>query len=113
MMDFDVPIQTSSHVVISLIAIVSGAVVAYGFLTAKRLDMWTAVFLATTVVTSATGFAFFPIARFTPAIGVGIFSLLVLAIAILARYHYRLAGRWRATFVITSVAAFYVNVVVL
>ena len=39
-MDFDVPIQTAAHVVISLIEIVSGAVVSYGFLAAKRLDLW-------------------------------------------------------------------------
>jgi hypothetical protein len=31
-MDFDVPIQTTVHVVISLVAIASGAVVAYGAL---------------------------------------------------------------------------------
>ena len=60
-MNFDVPIQTAAHVVISLIAIVSGAVVSCGFLAAKRLDLWTAVFLATTVLTSVTGFIFFPI----------------------------------------------------
>ena len=69
-MDFDVPIQTTAHVVISLVAIVSGAVVSYGFLAAKRLDLWTAVFLATTVLTSVTGFIFFPIERFTPGIGI-------------------------------------------
>jgi hypothetical protein len=112
-MDFDVPIQTAAHVVISLIAIVSGAVVSYGFLAAKRLDLWTAVFLATTVLTSVTGFIFFPLERFTPAIGIGIISLIVLAVAILARYHYRLAGRWRAAYVIASVVAFYFNVFVL
>ena len=55
-MDFDVPIQTTVHVVISLVAIASGAVVAYGFLAAKRLDIWTASFLVTTVLTSVTGF---------------------------------------------------------
>jgi hypothetical protein len=112
-MDFDVPIQTAAHVVISLIAIVSGAVVSYGFLAAKRLDLWTAVFLATTVLTSVTGFIFFPIERFTPAIGVGIISLIVLSVAILARYHYRLAGRWRVAYVISSVVALYFNVFVL
>ena len=51
-MDFDVPIQTTVHVVISLVAIASGAVVAYGFLAAKRLDLWTASLLVTTVLTS-------------------------------------------------------------
>ena len=40
-MGFHVPIQTAAHVAISLIAIVSGAVVSYGFLAAKRLDLWT------------------------------------------------------------------------
>ena len=49
----------------------------------KRLDLWTALFLATTVPTSVTGFIFFQIERFTPAIGVGIISLIVLAVAIL------------------------------
>jgi len=112
-MDFDVPIQTTVHVVISLVAIASGAVVAYGFLAAKRLDIWTASFLVTTVLTSVTGFVFFPIERFTPALGVGAISLIVLAVAILGRYRYHLAGRWRAAYVISSVTAFYFNVFVL
>src|SRR5262245_18980341 len=112
-MDFDVPIQTTAHVVISLIAIVSGAVVSYGFIAAKRFDLWTAFFLATTVLTSVTGFIFFPIERFTPGIGIGILSLIVLAVAILARYQFRLVGRWRAAYVISSVVAFSFNVFVL
>src|SRR5262245_18084211 len=112
-MDFDVPIMTAAHVVISLIAIASGTVVSYGFLAAKRLDLWTAVFLSTTVLTSLTGFIFFPIERFTPGIGIAIISLIVLALAILARYHYRLAGRSRLAYVILSVVAFYFNVFVL
>ncbi len=74
-MDFDVPIQTTVHVVISLIAIVSGAVVAYGFLAAKRLDIWTASFLVTSVLTSVTGFVFFPTEQFTPGLVVGAISL--------------------------------------
>src|SRR5262245_17899040 len=112
-MDFDVPIQTTVHVVISLVAIASGAVAAYGFLVGKRLDIWAAIFLVTTVLTSVTGFVFFPIERFTPALGVGVISLIVLAVAILGRYRYQLAGRWRAAYVISSVTAFYLNVFVL
>jgi hypothetical protein len=112
-MDFDVPIQTTVHVVISLVAIASGAIVAYGLLAAKRLDAWTAVFLVTTVLTSVTGFIFFPIERFTPALGLGVISLIVLAVAIVGRYRYHLAGRWRAAYVISSVAAFYFNLFVL
>src|SRR5262245_17281505 len=112
-MEFNLPILTAAHVVISLIAIVAGAVVSYGFLAAKRFDLWTAVFLATTMLTSVTGLIFFPIERFTPGIGIGTISLVVLAVAILARYHCRLAGRWRVAYVISSVAAFYFNVLVL
>ena len=112
-MNFDVPILTTVHVVISLVAIASGAVVAYGYLAARRLDIWTACFLVTTVLTSVTGFVFFPIERFTPALGIGAISLIVLAVAILGRYRYHLAGRWRAAYVISSVTAFYFNVFVL
>src|SRR5262249_3339881 len=56
------------------------------------------------------GFVFFPIERFTPALGVGAISLIVLAVAILGRYPYHLVGRWRAAYVISSVTAFYFNV---
>src|SRR5215471_9807422 len=105
-MDFDLSILTTVHVVISLIAIATGAVVVYGFLAVKRLDLWTASFLVTTVLTSVTGFVFFPIVRFTPGLGIGAISLIVLAVAILGRYRYHLAGRWRSAYVISSVTAF-------
>jgi hypothetical protein len=36
-----------------------------------------------------------------------------LAVAILGRYRYHLAGRWRAAYVISSVTAFYFSVFVL
>lgn len=36
----------------------SGFIVIFGLLAGKRLDGWTAVFLATTVATSVTGFGF-------------------------------------------------------
>ena len=40
---------TVVHVLISLVAIASGIVVMYGFLSNQRLDRWTAIFLVTTV----------------------------------------------------------------
>jgi hypothetical protein len=61
-----------------------------GLLAGRRLNGWTVLFLASTVATSVTGF-FFPFHQFTPAIAVGIVSLLVLAVAILARYVFHLA----------------------
>ncbi len=103
---------TFVHVVLSLIGILSGFVVVFGLLAAKRLDAWTALFLVTTVLTNVTGF-FFPFHRFLPSHGVGIVSLIVLAVAILARYARRLAGAWRRIYVVTGVIALYLNVFVL
>ena len=41
---------TLLHVLISLVGIASGLIVLYGFLTNRRLDTWTAVFLVTTAL---------------------------------------------------------------
>jgi hypothetical protein len=109
---FDSKTFTDVHVAISLVAILSGLVVLFGLLTRRRLDHWTSFFLLTTVATSVTGF-FFPFHGFTPAIGVGIVSLVVLAVAIFARYPRRLAGAWRWIYVISATLALYLNVFVL
>jgi hypothetical protein len=93
------------------VGIASGFVALFGLLVGKRLDGWTKLFLITTVATSVTGF-FFPFHSFTPAIGVGIISLLVLAIAIFARYGHQLAGSWRWIYVVTATIALYLNVFV-
>lgn len=103
---------TQLHVLISLIGIASGFIVMGGLLTSRRLDGWTSLFLATTVLTSVTGF-FFPFAGVTPGIKIGIISLAVLAVAYLARYVRNLAGAWRATYVITAATGLYLNVFVL
>jgi hypothetical protein len=66
----------------------------------------------TTVLTSVSGF-FFPFHGFLPSHGVGIISLLVLAVAIFARYGRHLAGGWRRTYAITAMIALYLNVFVL
>jgi hypothetical protein len=102
---------TMLHVIISLIGIASGFVVLYGLFSAKKLGGWTALFLATTVLTSVTGF-FFPSTGFTPAQVVGIISLVVLALAIYAIYVGRLAGPWRWIYVVTALTALYLNVFV-
>src|ERR1700674_5629729 len=102
---------TAVHVVLSLIGIFTGVVVLLGMLGAKRLDGLTTVFLATTVLTSVTGF-FFHSASFGPPHVVGVISLVVLAIAILALYLYRLAGAWRWIYIIGAVVALYLNVFV-
>jgi len=103
---------TAIHVAISLLAIASGLVVMYGLLTAQRLDRWTAFFLATTALTSLTGFAF-PNEHVTPGQVVGALSLIVLAGAVVARYTLRMRGPFRWIYVVTASVALYFNVFVL
>jgi hypothetical protein len=103
---------TIVHVAISLVGIGAGFVVMWGLLVSKRVNTWTAIFLATTTATSVTGF-FFPIEGITPGLALGILSLIVLAPALAARYYYDLVGPWRRTYVITAMIAQYFNVFVL
>ena len=105
-------IYTLIHVIISLVGILAGLVILYGLLAAKRLDGWTATFLIATVLTSMTGF-FFPRHHVMPSHIVGLISLVVLAVAIYARYPKRMSGHWRTTYVITAILAFYLNFFVL
>ena len=102
---------TLVHVVLSLVGIFAGLVVVFGMLGSKRLDGWTALFLATTVLTSVTGF-FFPFDKILPSHIVGIISLVVLAVAILALYGHWLAGSWRWVYVASAGVALYLNVFV-
>ena len=103
---------TLAHVIISLIGIGSGLVVVYGLLAAKPLDGITAIFLSSTVLTSVTGFLF-PFHGLLPSHKVGIVSLVLLAIAILARYSFHLAGAWRTGYVVGAVMSLYLNCFVL
>jgi hypothetical protein len=84
----------------------------FGFLTGKRFDGLTAVFLITTVLTSVSGFGF-PFDHLLPSHIVGIISLVILAVAIPARYLFQLAGSWRWIYVIGATTALYLNVFVL
>jgi hypothetical protein len=100
------------HVALSVVGIVSGLVVLYGLLSGNALGGWTALFLATTILTSATGFPLAPFG-FDPPRAVGILSLLLLAIAVGAYYLFHLAGAWRWIYVVTAMAALYLNCFVL
>src|SRR5437867_1337453 len=102
---------TFVHVLLSLVGIGSGFIVFFGLLTGKRLDGWTAVFLAATVATSVTGFGF-PFDHLLPSHIVGFISLVVLAAAIAARYAFHLRGAWRHVYVVCAVLALYLNVFV-
>jgi hypothetical protein len=102
---------TQVHVIISLLGILAGAVVVFAMLRSSAVAGWTAVFLIATVATSATGFLFHSKA-FGPPHVVGVISLVVLAVAIIALYVQRLAGAWRWIYVISALLAFYLNVFV-
>ena len=103
---------TLIHVLLSLVGILSGLVVLYGLLTAQRLVGWTHLVVWTTLATTLTGFGF-PFNGFTPALGVGIVSTIILVFTVTALYARKLAGAWRGIYVVTAVAALYLNVFVL
>lgn len=102
---------TVVHVVISLIGIASGIAVLLGMLNDKKLESATALFLATTVLTSVTGFMF-PFSQLLPSHVVGAISLAALAVALIALYGQRLSGAWRSIYIVTATIALYLNVFV-
>ncbi|HVS22312.1 MAG TPA: hypothetical protein VMU03_01200 [Gammaproteobacteria bacterium] len=96
------------HVALSLIGIATGLVAVLAMIRGKLVRVSTAVFLATTVLTSATGFPLPPFGL-DPARIIGSISLVVLALALAALYVFRLAGAWRWVYVVTATIALYFN----
>jgi hypothetical protein len=103
---------TILHVLISLIGIGSGFIVLFGLINGRLPSPWNVVFLVTTILTSLTGFGFAN-TKVTPGIILGILSLIVLAIALVALYVFHLKGLWRRTYAIAAMIALYFNVFVL
>jgi len=106
---------TTVHVIISLIAIVSGILVMFGILGSSRMPGLTAIFLLFTILTSATGFLIPPLMseKLLPSHMIGILSLVLLAIACIALYGMRLAGAWRWIYAVTAMISLYLNIFVL
>jgi hypothetical protein len=99
------------HTIFSLVMLGSGIVVMTAMLRSQRRSGWSIVFFLTGLATSATGFGF-PLNQFLPSHWIGVVSLIVLAIAVLARYAFFLAGTWRPVYVIGTVTALYLDVFV-
>jgi hypothetical protein len=96
------------HVALSLVGIASGLVALYGLATGKLFAGWTALFLATTILTSITGFPLPPYG-YDPPRAIGLLSLVLLALAVAGLYVFHLAGAWRKIYIATAVAALYLN----
>ena len=109
---FASPTFTIIHVLISLAGIVSGFVMIDGFLKAQRRDGLNAFFLVMTILTSVTGFLF-PRTGVTPGQIVGAISLVLLLLAVIARYPLHFSGTGRWLYVITAILAQYFNFAVL
>lgn len=97
---------TVIHVLISLVGIVAGVIVAFAMAQGKSAPGWTALALLFLALTSVTGF-FFRDPTFTPAQGVGVVSLVVLAVAVFALYVLKLGGIWRWIYVVAALIAIY------
>ena len=105
-------LYTNIHVIISLIAIVTGFIAVFGMIGNGPLGIWNTIFLWTTIATSVTGFGF-PNEHITPGIIVGALSMIVLAIALFALYSKHLTRAWRWIYVVTAFIALWFNVFVL
>jgi hypothetical protein len=103
---------TLGHVIISLIGIAAGILAMFGMLKSDRMPGMTAIFLLTTILTSATGFLF-PFEGFKPSYVIGGLSLVLLAISCIALYGMKLSGAWRWIYVLTALLSLYFNVFVL
>lgn len=103
---------TALHVAISLIAIGAGLIALPAFARGRLLRRTTGIFLWATLLTSLTGFLF-PIVAFTPALGFGILSTLILVATFRAYYGRKLAGGSATVYALTATLALYLNMFVL
>lgn len=102
------PTFVTLHVALSLIGIATGLAALLAMIQGKLASVTTAVFLATTILTSVTGFPIPPYG-FDPPRAFGVASLVLLALSVLGLYVFRLAGHWRWVYVTTAVVALFLN----
>ncbi|AJA09349.1 hypothetical protein SKP52_12270 [Sphingopyxis fribergensis] len=107
-----IPQFTTLHVLISFVGIIAGLIALPASARGRLLPRTNIIFLWFTLLTSLTGFLF-PILAFTPALGTGIVSMLVLAVAFWAWYARKLADRAAPIYVVTATMALWLNLFVL
>lgn len=103
---FDPTTLLGIHTWLSLIALGAGAVVTINLISGRATPAWTAAFLLTAVGASATGFVL-PFQRVLPSHIVGGIALVVLAVALLAQYRFRLIGAWGWVYAVAAIASVY------
>ena len=112
-----VPVFTVIHVVITLIAIVSGFVVVFGMIGSHRLPKTTSLFWTMTVLSTVTGFMFFlsptQVKALTPAAATGIVATVFFLLGLIALYVKHLYGAWCWIYTVTATISLYLNVFVL
>ncbi|PJI42159.1 hypothetical protein [Ferrovibrio sp.] len=100
------------HTALSLVALATGPSVVADLLGSREREGMTKLFLATALLTSATGFLF-PFTQLLPPHITALLALLVLAVTIPARYRYGLRGAWRWIYASGAVASLWLLVFVL
>jgi hypothetical protein len=105
-------IFTLFHTTLSVVAIIAGLLVVKGLIASHGRQLWTLLFLYTAAATTLTGF-FFSFHGVTPALVLGVVSLIPLTLAFAARYRHRLEGAWRGAYVVSVVTTLYFNCFVL
>ncbi|HEY2876861.1 MAG TPA: hypothetical protein VGJ56_33420 [Reyranella sp.] len=108
-----IPTFTLLHVLLSVVGIAAGLIVVERLLRNRALGLSNTIFLVATILTAASGFLFpSRSAAFTPAQTLGMISLAMLLIAVVALYVGNLIGAWRWIYVVAAVVALYFNVFV-
>jgi uncharacterized membrane protein len=102
----DLTTLTQLHTVISMLAVLLGAVILVEMLGIALPAPVTNSFLLLAFLTSATGFLF-PLNGVLPSHVVGAVALLILAAAVYARHGGHLLGRWRGIYAVSVVASVY------
>ncbi len=96
------------HTWLSLAALVLGIVLIRNLLASRLNPTLASAFLATAILTSATGFVL-PSSGFLPSHIIGIASLFVLGVAAAALFVFGLKGRWTPAFVLGVVIGTYLD----
>ena len=103
---------TAFHTLLSIAALITGALVMLTLVKNRRPDIWTIGFLVTMIATDVTGFLF-PFGKLLPSHITGIISLALIALALLAHYGFHFSGAWRSIYAVSMGVAVYLNFFVL